>query len=168
MTSKEIVLASINHIDTGVIPVDIGGCTVTGMHSLAVEKLRRYYGLDYKPVKVIEPFQMLGEVDEELKTILEVDVEGITAPKNKFGMYHDAEWKEFRTLYGQIVLLPGDFNIIIGDDGSHLVFPEGDIKVPPSAKMPPSGYYFDPIIRQEPINDEDLNVEDNLEEFKLI
>jgi len=168
MTSKEKVLASIDHRDPGVIPLDIGGCTVTGMHCLAVEKLRKYYGLNYKPVKVFEPIQMLGEVDEELKSLLEVDVDGIIAPKNKFGIYHDTVWKEFRTLWGQVVLVPENLNIIAVNDGSHLIFPEGDTSVPPSAKMPSSGYYFDPIIRQVPIDDTALNVEDNLEEFKII
>jgi len=28
-----------------------------------VEKLRDYYGLEKKPVKVTEPYQMLGEVN---------------------------------------------------------------------------------------------------------
>ena len=31
--------------------------------------------------------------------------------------------------------------------------------------MPKGGFYFDTIVRQEPIDDEKLNVEDNLEEF---
>jgi hypothetical protein len=168
MTSKERVLASITHKDTGVIPVDIGGCTVTGMHVFAVEKLREYYGLKYKPVKVHEPMQMLGVVDEELKAYIGTDVEGIISPKNKFGNSHDSEWKEFRTLWGQVVLLPESFNVTIGKDGSHLVYPEGDITVSPSAKMPSSGYYFDAIIRQCPIDDDTLDVNDNLEEFKLI
>ena len=168
MTSKERVLASINHKEIDIIPSDIGGSTVTGMHVHAVEKLREYYGLNYKPVMVIEPMQMLGEVDDELKTILGVDVEGIISPKNKFGMSHDAAWKEFRTLWGQTVLVPREFNTTAGDEGSHLVYPRGDITVTPSAKMPSSGYYFDAIIRQEPINDDALNVDDNLEEFNLI
>jgi uroporphyrinogen-III decarboxylase len=168
MTSKELVLTSLNHKDPGVIPLDIGGCTVTGMHCLAVEKLRKHFGLSYKPVKVIEPIQMLGEVDEELKAIMGVDVEGMIAPKNKFGMYHDAEWKEFRTLWGQVVLLPADFRVITGNDGSHLVPPEGDLSAVPSAKMPAKGFYFDPIVRQQPIIEESLDVEDNLEEFSMI
>ena len=31
--------------------------------------------------------------------------------------------------------------------------------------MPKNGFYFDAIIRQQPIDDSKLNVEDNLEEF---
>ncbi len=46
--------------------------------------------------------------------------------------------------------------------------PEGDTSIPPSARMPKNGYFFDAVIRQEPIDDEKLNVENNLEEFGLI
>ena len=48
------------------------------------------------------------------------------------------------------------------------MYPEGDRSSPPSAVMPDGGHYFDSIIRQHPINDDNLNVEDNLEEFGLI
>jgi hypothetical protein len=33
--------------------------------------------------------------------------------------------------------------------------------------MPKGGLYFDAIIRQEPINDDNLHVEDNTEEFSV-
>ena len=45
------------------------------------------------------------------------------------------------------------------------MYPEGDRSAPPSGRMPKGGFYFDTIVRQEPIDDEKLNVEDNLEEF---
>jgi uroporphyrinogen-III decarboxylase len=48
------------------------------------------------------------------------------------------------------------------------MYPEGDTSVPPCAKMPANGYFFDAIPRQEPIDHEHLNVEDNLEEFSEI
>ncbi len=45
------------------------------------------------------------------------------------------------------------------------MYPEGDRSVPPSGRMPKGGFYFDSIVRQEPIDEEQLKVEDNLEEF---
>jgi hypothetical protein len=45
--------------------VDFGSTSVTGIYVLAVENLRKYYGLEQTPVRVIDPFQMLGEVDED-------------------------------------------------------------------------------------------------------
>jgi hypothetical protein len=45
------------------------------------------------------------------------------------------------------------------------MYAEGDKSFPPAAKMPRGGFYFDSIIRQPPIDDDNLRVEDNLEEF---
>ena len=42
-------------------------------------------------------------------------------------------------------------------NGDLLMYPEGDQSVPPSGVMPAGGYYFDSIIRQEPIEEDKLN-----------
>jgi Uroporphyrinogen decarboxylase (URO-D) len=168
MTDREITLAAINHKETGKVPVDCGSTGVTGIHVKAVEELRNYYSLEKKPVKVIEPYQMLGEVEEDLAGVIGCTVQGIFSKSNMFGIRHDRGWKEFRTFWGQTVLVPEDFNTSIAGDGSLLIYPEGDTSVPASAKMPSSGYFFDALSRQEPIDESKLNVEDNLEEFTLI
>ena len=51
------------------------------------------------------------------------------------------------------------------ENGSVVIYPKGDRSAPPSGRMPKGGYFFDTIVRQEPLNDANLNVEDNLEEF---
>jgi len=168
MNPREITLNAINHRETGKIPVDCGSTGVTGIHVKAVEALREYYGLEKRPVKVIEPYQMLGEVEDDLATMMGCTVRGIYSRSNMFGIRHDKGWKEFRTFWGQTVLVPEDFNTSLADDGSLLIYPEGDRTVAPCAKMPSAGYFFDALSRQEPIDDSRLNVDDNLEEFSLI
>ncbi len=118
-------------------------------------------------MKVIEPYQMLGEVDEELKKIIGIDTIGITPKNNMFGIANE-NWKEFRMPWGQMVLIPGNFTTTIDSDNSLLIYPEGDTTVPASAKMPSSGYFFDAIIRQEPIDENNLDPTKNLEEFSLL
>jgi hypothetical protein len=168
MTSREITLAALGHKETGKIPFDMGGTGVTGIHVKAVENLRKHYGLDSRPVKVIEPYQMLGEVDEELAALAGIDVYGILSRKNMFGIPQDEEWKEFRTFWGQTVLVPEKFNTSKDTDGSLLIYPEGDLSVAPCAKMPTKGFFFDALNRQEPIDESKLDVNDNLEEFGLM
>jgi uroporphyrinogen-III decarboxylase len=46
-----------------------------------------------------------------------------------------------------------------------MIHPEGDTSVRPSAMMPKTGYFFDAIERQGPVDDSTLKLEDNLEEF---
>ncbi len=78
------------------------------------------------------------------------------------------EMKEHKTFWGQNVLVPKDFNTRIDEHGDLLMFPEGDMSVPACAKMPKASFFFDALNRQEPIEEDKLDVEDNLEEFNPI
>ena len=51
------------------------------------------------------------------------------------------------------------------ENGDTLIYPGGDTTAPPSGRMPEGGYFFDSIIRQEPLVEENLDPADNLEEF---
>ena len=166
-TSKQNFIDTINHRNPDRVVVDFGSTAVTGIHVVIVEKLREYYGLEKRPVKVIEPYQMLGEIDPELIREMNIDVIGLLGEKNMFGI-RNSDWKVHRTLWGQEVMFPGDFNYTYNDNGDILIYPEGDISVPPSAMMPKSGYFFDALNRQEPVVDANLRLEDNLEEFSYI
>jgi len=168
MNSKERVLAAINHKEPDAIPVDFGATPVTGVHVQAIERLRTHYGLEKRPVKVIEPYQMLGEVDIDLREVLGVDVIGLSPKNNMFGFDNGAPFKEFKTFWGQVVLVPQNFNTTIDTNGDLLIYPEGDISAPASGKMPKSGYFFDAIIRQDPLDEAQMDPEDNLEEFSPI
>ena len=163
-SSRENFLKTINHKQPDKVVVDFGSTGVTGIHVLIVEKLREYYGLEKKPVKVVEPYQMLGEIDSELIKAMDIDVIGLFSAKNMFGVLND-NWKVKKTLWGQEVLFPGEFNYTFNSNGDILMYPEGDTSVPPSGMMPKNGYFFDAIDRQEPVDDSKLKVEDNLEEF---
>jgi len=168
MTSKERFDLTINHKQPDRIVVDLGGTAVTGIHVLAVENLRKYYGLEARPVRVIEPYQMLGLVDDELIEMMGIDVVGAWGKNNMFGIYNHEPMKELKTFWGQTVLVPEGFNTTYDEKGDLLIHPEGDLSVPASARMPKASYFFDAVIRQEPVDDENLDVQNNLEEFGLI
>ena len=163
-SSRQNFLKTINHKQPDKVVVDFGSTAVTGIHVLIVEKLREHYGLEKKPVKVVEPYQMLGEIDSELIKALDIDVIGLFSAKNMFGVPNE-NWKVHKTLWGQEVLFPGRFNYKYNNNGDILMYPEGDTSVPPSGMMPKKGYFFDALNRQQPIDDATLKVEDNLEEF---
>ena len=164
ISSRQRVQDVLAHKQADKVAVDFGASPVTGIHVRVIEKLRRYFGLPEIPVKVTEPYQMLGEVDPELSGVLEVDVLGISPRENIFG-FENTDWKEFRTSWGQVILVPGKFLTLEDENGDLLIYPKGDISAPPSGRMPVSGFFFDTIIRQEPLDEANLNVEDNLEEF---
>ena len=107
-----------------------------------------------------EPFQCLGYVDDDLQEILGVDVSPANGPNTFFG-FEGKDWKEWRTPWGQDVLVPGQFNVTTSPEGDTYIYPEGDLTAPASGHMPASGYFFDAIIRQPPLplDDADLKVE---------
>jgi hypothetical protein len=136
------------------------------MHVSTVYQLRQSLKLEPPgtPVKVVEPYQMLGEIAPDLADLLGVDVIGVWPTRNMFG-YRNENWKPWETFDGTPVLVPEGFNTAIEESGDLLAYPEGDERAKPSGRMPAGGYYFDTIVRQPPIDEDALNVEDNLEEF---
>ena len=166
MTSRERVNLALNHREADRIPLDLGASAVTGMHVSAVYNLRQALGLDSPgtPAKVVEPYQMLGEIAPDLMDALGVDVVGLGGPRTLFG-FENKGWKDWRLFDNTPVLVPQGFNTDPNPDGSIFLYPEGDKSVPPSGLMPNGGFFFDSIVRQPPIDDDRLNPEDNLEEF---
>lgn len=165
MKAYERVLTSLNHRQPDRIPLDLGGSAVTGMSVASVYLLRQVLQLDPPgtPVKVVEPYQMLGEIASDLLEALGVDVIGLGSPRTMFGFYNK-NWKEW-DFNGTPVLVPEGFNTDPEADGSLLMYPEGDKSAPPSGHMPAGGYYFDTIVRQPSIDEEKLDPQDNLQEF---
>jgi len=172
MTSRERVATTLRHEEPDMIPLDLGGCAVTGIHASTLYQLRQRLGLDPPgtPVRVNEPYQMLGEIQPDLMQAIGIDVVGLIARKNLFG-FENTEWKEWRLFDGTPVLVPGGFNTDPEPNGDILLYPEGDKGALPSGRMPRGGFYFDAIVRtagkmgQQPIDEDVLRIEDNLEEF---
>ena len=166
MTSRERVARALEHEEPDRVPLDLGASAVTGMHVNSVYALRQALGLDPPgtPVKVVEPYQMLGEIAPDLIDALGVDVVGLGMPNTLFG-FENKDWQPWTTFQGTPVLVPGAFNTEPEPSGDVLMYPEGDRSAPPSGRMPKDGWYFDTIVRQPPVDDAHLDVEDNLEEF---
>ncbi len=163
MTSRKKILNSLNH-KPGPVPVDFGSTNVSGIHVSIVAALRRHYGLPEHPVKVHEPFQMLGLIEDDLLDALGVDSVGIFGRETMFG-FPNTNWREWRTPWDQVVLVSEHFRPQPAPDGGVLLHPGGDLSVPASGHMPKGGFFFDAIIRQQPIDEAKLDPRDNFEEF---
>ncbi len=166
LTSRQRIQRALNYQPVDRVPVDLGGTGQSGAQVSVVAKLRQALGLDGPddPVRVCEPYQMLGEIAADLRQRLDIDVVNLPSPQNMFG-FENADWKHWRTFDGTAVLVPGKFNTTCEPNGELLMYPEGDTSVGPSAKMPKGGFYFDAIIRQHPIDESKLDPADNVEDF---
>lgn len=166
VSSRERVRFILSHKEADQVPLDLGGSGTTGMHVDSVYLLRQALRLDPVgvPVKVIDPFQMLGEIAPDLVAALGVDVLPLAKQVSDFGFRLEG-WKPWTTLAGTPVLVPEGFNTQPDANGDILLYPQGDRSVPASGRMPKGGIYFDTIVRQPTVDDDTLRVEDNLEEF---
>ena len=140
MTGRERVRTALSHREPDMVPMDFGATPVTGIAASAVYAVRQALGLDAadEPVKVVEPYQMLGEVADDLRAALGIDVTGLGGRATLFG-FANQDWKPWRLFDGTPVLVPGAFNTDPEPDGSILMYPEGDRAALPSGHMPAGG-----------------------------
>lgn len=130
MNSKELLQQTLNHKEPGKIVFDMGSNAVTGIHVSTLENLRNYYGLEKRPVRVIEPYQMLGLVEEDLIEAIGIDVIGVWGHDNMLGYSNQPPLKLFKTFWGQKVLVPLNFSTLTDQKGDLLSFPLGDTSFP--------------------------------------
>ncbi len=169
MTSRERIAAACAHAEPDRLPVDFGGGFQTGIHVSMVYQLRQVLGLDPPgtPVKVVEIYQMLGEIAPDLAAALGVDTVSLHGTGTMFG-FPQTTFKEWQLADGTPVLVPSDFNTAYESNGDLLQWPENDRSVSPSGRMPAGGHFFDALIRQDPIDESHLDPVDNTEEFTPI
>ena len=124
MTSRERVEMTLDHKERDHVPLDLGASAVTGMQVDTVYQLRKALQLDPPgtPVKVTEPYQMLGEIKPDLMEALGVDIVGLGKPATMFGFKNEG-WKPWTTFEGTPVLVPEGFNTEPDANGDILMYP---------------------------------------------
>jgi len=162
VNGRERLAAVLNHTQPDRAPVDLGACGQTGISASTLYKLREKLGLNRKPIKIIEPFQMLGEVDEDLRQVLGVDVVGLWNAGTMLG-YRNENWKPWKMSDGTPVLMAGGFECDIDDKGDVWVYPGGNRNAKYSLHMPNNGFFFDNVMRSPEFNEDKLTP---LEDFK--
>ncbi len=168
-TSRERILTACAHRHPDKLPVDFGGGFQTGIHVSMVYRLRQALALDAPgtPVKVVEIYQMLGEIAPDLQQALGIDTVSLHGTGTMFG-FPQTTFKEWHLADGTPVLVPADFNTQYEPNGDLLQWPGNDRSVAPSGRMPEGGHFFDAIPREEPIQESRLDLNDNLEEFQPV
>jgi len=157
------VVEALRHREPDRVPLDFGSTGVTGVHVACVAGLRAHFGLEKRPVKMHEPMQMLGLIEDDLREAMGIDTAGVFPRQTLFGFPAEG-WKEWRWR-GLDLLVPERFVAREEAGGGLLLFPNGDTTAPPSGRMPAGSTFFDAIVRQPPIDEDRLDPEENCEEF---
>jgi hypothetical protein len=147
-------------------PIDLGSTPITGIAASTYYRVRKALGFGDHPVTIQEPFQILAEVEEPVRRALGVDTIGIWSPSNFFGFRNEGS-KPWTLPDGTPGLVPRDFQIDVEPSGDTVIYPKGDRSARPSARLPKDGYYFDAIVRQDPIDETRLDPRDWAEQFTV-
>ena len=117
MNSRERAEAALNHRQPDRVPLDLGSTSVTGIAASALTRLRVSLGLPEGRVRVHEPYQMLGVVDDDLLDRIGADFVGLGLDSTFFG-FPASDWQPFTLNDGTPVLVPGRFNTLREPDGT--------------------------------------------------
>ena len=167
MTSRERVIEAINHREPDYVPLDFGGCGQTGINASTLYKLRKAYRLSEHSIKICEPFQLLGEVEEDIRKITGSDVIPLWNRGNMFGLSSNIT-QPWNMPDGTPVLMPDNFAYDVNEKGDTLVYPCGDRSAPYSLCCPSGGSFFDNIYRAPPVDEDNLTpIEDFKENYTI-
>jgi uroporphyrinogen decarboxylase len=102
MTSRERVLAALDHGTVDRVPVDFGGHRSSGIMATGYARLRKALGLPEKPIRVYDVVQQLAVVDTDVLDRFGVD----TVELGRGFSLGDADWKEWVLPDGTPCLVP--------------------------------------------------------------
>ena len=165
MTSRERVIAAINHQQPDRVPIDFGSTGQTGINVCAEYRLREYLGLPKKDLDTFEIIQMLGVVDEDLRQVMKSDVIGMNHPEDSMGVPNTGEKKRFIMPDGTPALINAGNEFDILPTGARQMYPQGDRNAPPSTYMPEGGTFFDIVDRAPEVDEDNLTPREDFKNF---
>lgn len=81
MNSRERVKLALNHKEPDRVPFDLGGTVLTSISIHSYKKLREYLGLPQKDIEVMDIFQQIATIDDDVRQKLACDVRNV-APRS--------------------------------------------------------------------------------------
>lgn len=135
MTSRERVLASINHQAGDRIPVDLGSNPSSGISAMGYNKLKRALGVEGGHTRIYDVVQQLAQPEMEVLDALGCDVLDIGRTFNT----SDDDWYDIALPDGTTAQYPQWFRPLKREDGAWEVERNGEV----IARMPPDGAFFD-------------------------
>ena len=149
MTSRERVLAALNHQEPDRVPIDLSGHRSSGIAGMAYARLRDHLGLPKKPIRVYDPVQQLAIVDEDVLQRFQVD----TIELGRAFAHEDKYWAEWTLPDGTPCLMPA-WALPERDNGEWVIRSHVSGRV--IARMPESVWYFEqthwPFLEQDDLD----------------
>lgn len=136
MTSRENILAAINHQTPDRVPIDLGATPSSGISAIAYNNLVRHLGLD-KPTLIYDVVQQLAQPDMELLERFGIDVLDIGRTFNT----RPEDWYSITLSNGEEAFYPQNFHPVHLPDGSWATYDDDGQRI--LTKMPVGATFFD-------------------------
>lgn len=88
MNSRERLNLALNHQEADRVPFDLGATVLTSIHHKSYRALRRYLGLPEVEPRIVDIFQQIVAVDDDMRERLKVDVRDV-APRSSAAFHID-------------------------------------------------------------------------------
>jgi uroporphyrinogen decarboxylase len=156
-TSREHILAAIDHLETGKVPVDMGATPSSGISAIAYSNLLKHLGRSDLPVLIYDVVQQLAQPDLSILDQFGVDVLDIGRTFND----QPSDWIPTTLANGAPAFYPKWFQPTQLEDGSFVTYDDDGKRI--LSRMPVGATFFDqtyfPYADGYPENYDDLDAE---------
>lgn len=157
MTSRERILAAINHQEPDRVPIDMGATPSSGISAIAYSNLITHLGSNNLPVQVYDVVQQLAQPDMSVLDLFGVDVLDIGRTFNDL----TSDWSEVKLVNGATAFYPKWFKPVAMPDGSFQTYDDDGRRI--LSRMPVGATFFDqtyfPYVDGYPDNYDHLDAE---------
>lgn len=154
MTSRERVMAAVNHKQPDYVPLDLGATPSSGISAIAYNNLKKYLNMTTGHTRIFDVVQQVVQPEDEILNRFGVDVIDIGRVFNE----KDEDWYDVELADGSIGQYPRWFKPQKQANGDYLVFDKEGTQI---AKMPVGATFFDqtyfPYVEDYPDDFSDLD-----------
>ena len=137
MTSRERIIAAINHRQPDKVPVDLSATPSSGISAIAYSNLIKHIGREELPVQIYDVVQQLAQPDMSLLDKFGVDVLDIGRTFND----QPSDWRPITLSNGAAAYYPKWFHPVLMPDDSYHTYDEYGKRV--LSRMPVGATFFD-------------------------
>jgi uroporphyrinogen decarboxylase len=136
MTSRECILAAIEHQEPDRVPVDLGATPSSGISAIAYGNLKQHLGLSGGHTRIYDVVQQLAQPEDTVLDRFGIDAVDVGRAFNTA----DTDWYDVTLADGQAAQYPAWFHPQQNPDGSWVAVNAGGTDI---AHMPSGGTFYD-------------------------
>lgn len=135
MTSRERILAAINHKEPDKVAVDLGATPSSNISAIAYNNLKKHLGITTGHTRTYDVVQQVIQPEDEILDLLGVDVVDLGRMFNE----KDSDWYDYTLADGSTAQYPKWFKPV-KETGAYNVYHKDGTKI---ASMPDGATFFD-------------------------